>query len=531
MGVINYRLPSLNEQAWQDFFRLRDIDINEITLNEMHKAYGGNALAMNVLCDPIQRDGGMVAYWQEHKVEADLLVELAVKNLIEEQFNRLKETYPEAYQLLYRLGCYRYQDVPTVSTEGLLCLLWDVPEAQRRRVIESLRSRSLVEWYKKEYWLNSVIREEAIARLRYSEEWKEANRKAAEFWRNSVKTVKTVEDGRRAFEAYYHYVEINDFEQAGYVIVSRRDISWRDGESLGAAFYRLGLLQPMLYSINSIINKVKNDRILSGLYSSLGDLYRLNGDINAAIECHNLSFKAAEITLLSRDLSPSMYFDAKRLKTWSLFNTGLCRIYLWELEEAVFFFQEIECICNNHKDLEHGLYNNEKDYLYCLAFLNSFLGFKQSALNYVKQAEVVIYQIDYCCWSQGYSLLFMGLTYKNLGEIEKSFEIFHQAIAFAEKSHYTQVKAKALSGMAELYREQGEFATARTHNSESIELLEKIGAKCDLAEAYYQGALTYQKMGNTVDSEEYFNQAITLYEEMEAPKQIARVRQSILMMS
>jgi hypothetical protein len=38
-------------------------------------------------------------------------------------------------------------------------------------------------------------------------------------------------------------------------------------------------------------------------------------------------------------------------------------------------------------------------------------------------------------------------------------------------------------------------------------------------------------MGNTVDSEEYFNQAITLYEEMEAPKQIARVRQSILMMS
>jgi len=120
MGVINYRLPSLDEQAWQDFFRLRDIEIDEITLNEMHKAYGGNALVLNILCEPIQRDGGMVAYWQEHKVEADLLVELAVKNLIEEQFNRLKETYPEAYRLLYRLGCYRYQDVPRVPTEGRL---------------------------------------------------------------------------------------------------------------------------------------------------------------------------------------------------------------------------------------------------------------------------------------------------------------------------------------------------------------------------------------------------------------------------
>ena len=142
IGVTNYPLPSLNEQAWQDFFRLRDIDIDEITLNEMNKAYGGNALAMNILCDPIQRYGGMVAYWQEHKVEAGLLVELAVENLVKEQFNRLEETYPEVYRLLYRLGCYRYQDVRIVPTEGLLCLLWDVPEAQRRRVIKSLRIRS-----------------------------------------------------------------------------------------------------------------------------------------------------------------------------------------------------------------------------------------------------------------------------------------------------------------------------------------------------------------------------------------------------
>jgi hypothetical protein len=30
--------------------------------------------------------------------------------------------------------------------------------------------------------------------------------------------------------------------------------------------------------------------------------------------------------------------------------------------------------------------------------------------------------------------------------------------------------------MAELYREQAEFATALSHHSESIELLDKIGA-------------------------------------------------------
>ncbi|MDF0554198.1 tetratricopeptide repeat protein [Kamptonema sp. UHCC 0994] len=525
VGVTNYSLPSLDEKAWQDFFSGRDIEIDEITLKEMHKAYGGNALAMTILCDPIQRDGGMVAYWQEHKIEADLLVELAVENLVKEQFNRLENTYPEAYKLLCRLGCYRYQDVPTVPTEGLLCLLWDVPEGQRRRVIESLRSRSLVECFKGEYWLHPVIRAEAIARLRNSKDWEEANRKASEFWTDSVNTVETVEDVQRAFEAYYHCVEINDFEQAGSVILKRRDSSLRNGERLGVAFYRLGLLQLIVYSINSIISEVKNDHILSILYNCLGTLYWLTGSINPAIECHNLSFKAAERTILSINLSDLIYLDAKRIKTWSLINIALCKIDLWELEESVNLFENIEFFCT-HKDSEHGLHNNEKDYLYCLAFLNSCLGFKAIALSYAQQAEIVIYKINNSFWSKGYSLLFMGLTYKNLGEIEKSFEMFRQAISFAEKINYTQVKAKALSGLAELYRIQGEFETALSHHSESIELLDKIGAKSDLAEAYYQLGLTYQIIGNTDDSQENFNKAIQLFTEMEAPRQVEKVQQA-----
>jgi len=524
--VDHYLLPGLDEQAWQQFFMNRHINIDISTLNAMHKAYAGNAKAMGILCGAILEDfdGDMVAYWRNNS--GDLLVKADLENLVTSQFDRLQELNSEAYKLLYRLGCYRYQDVPTVPTEGLLCLLWDVPEAQRRRVIESLRNRSLVEFNNGEYWLHPMIRAEAIARLRASEDWEKANRKAAEFWTDSVKTVETIEDALRAFEAYYHYVEINDFEQAGYVIVRRRDTSWKNGEPLGVAFYRLGLLQPMVYSINSIISEVKDHHMLSMLYNLLGDLSWLTGGINAAIEFHDLSFKAAERTLLSINLSPSIYFEAKRWKTWSLINTGLCKIDLWELEEAVNLFENIEFICNHH-DSETGLYANEKDYLYCLAFLNSCLGFKDIAMSYAQQGEVVIHKIDNSYWSQGYSLLFMGLTYKNLGEFDKSFEMFRQAIAFAEKTHYTQVKAKALSGLAELYREQSDFTTARFHHSESIALLEKIGAKCDLAEAHYQFALTHQKMGDAEKSQTAFQEAIRLFTEMEAPKQVEKVQKAI----
>ena len=59
------------------------------------------------------------------------------------------------------------------------------------------------------------------------------------------------------------------------------------------------------------------------------------------------------------------------------------------------------------------------------------------------------------------------------------------------------------------------------------EISRRIGAKCDLAEAYFQLALTYQKMGEAENSQPNFDEAIRLFREMEAPKQVAKVRQAM----
>lgn len=155
------------------------------------------------------------------------------------------------------------------------------------------------------------------------------------------------------------------------------------------------------------------------------------------------------------------------------------------------------------------------------------MGFRKEAFYLAEKSQNAIIKDKWSAWALGYRLLFLGQTYKNLEEPEKSFNMYHAAIAYAKESHYTQVKAKALSGMAELYREKGEFATALSHHSESIELLDKIGAKCDLAEANYQLALTYQKMGNTEKSQTSFQEAIRLFNEMEAPNQVEKVRKVI----
>ena len=122
-------------------------------------------------------------------------------------------------------------------------------------------------------------------------------------------------------------------------------------------------------------------------------------------------------------------------------------------------------------------------------------------------------EVNFRRWRKIYALLKLGLIYKNLGNIKKSLKIYNAAIEFSQaessygwiesaqelnyNSHYNPLVAKVLTGLAELYRIQDNFEEALFKHSQSIEIFHKIsGNRCDLAEAYFQLGLTYQKMGD-----------------------------------
>ncbi len=529
-SVCLYQLSELSIEAWNQFFESCNINTgssllnNASALSQMHQAYGGNAEAMFVLSGAIQNEcqGDLEAYWQEN--DDDLLINPTLENLVKSQFNKLQEDDEQAYRLLCRLGCFRYQDVPSVPKEGIFYLLWDVQEERYKRVLKALRDRSLVKVCNDEYYLHPVIRAEAINRLRASEDWETANRKAAEFWTESVKIIETVEDALRAFEAYYHYVEIQDFEQAGNVILKRRDTPSLKADRLGRSFYRFGLLQQMISAINLIVNQIHFGYKLGALYSILGVLYRVIGQVNQALECHKksglISRESLKITALTEEIELSdlklELFEISELN--SLLNIGFCQIELWEIEAAEVTFRQLQAIAFQ-KDFYRESIN------ITLAFVKSCLGLEQEASEL---AEEVYSKIDQNPALQtGHRLFFLGLTYKNLGNIEKAFEIYHLANLIEQSSFNVQVKAKILYGTAQLYREQRKFETALLHHSDAIEILNKIGAKCDLAEAYYQLGLTYQKMGDAQNSQKNFDKAIQLFSEMEAPKQVEKVQQAM----
>ncbi|WP_375503052.1 tetratricopeptide repeat protein [uncultured Nostoc sp.] len=522
LNVNHYRLPGLDQSAWQQFFSNRGLGIDSPTLQIMHRTYGGNAKAMGILCGSIQEDfdGDMVLYWQEN--HADPLAATDLKNLVVSQINRLQALDPQAYRLLCRLGCYRYQDIPTIPSQGLFCLLWDVPPDQHRQIIASLRNRSLVECDKGEYWLHPVIRKEAIARLRPSNEWEIANHKAAEFWTTNVKQIETFKDALQALEAYYHYIDINEFELAGKVILKSRNNQWQQFLPLGSTLYRMGLIQPILAAINQVVNNLENDQNLSELYNILGDLYWITGNISQAITCQQKTIALATQALKSLVPQPenkhTVYY-LRMLEVDSLLSIGLYKIDLWELKAAAKLFQQVIYLAQN---TEHHRWAEKASV--CLALVYSYLGLRDasSGLADVAYQNITNAKLVEQTGRFVYFMQILGQTYVNLGDFYKANQILQQALTFAEESHYMQVKAKILNGLAEIHRQQT-FALALTHHTEAIELLDKIGAKCDLAETYFQLGLTYQKMAKPDKSRMNFNRAIQLFTEIKAPKQVEKI--------
>ncbi len=211
-----YQLKELKEEDWKQYFDRHDIKTSSPALGEMHHAYGGNAEAMYIFKGAIRHEckGDLEAYWQRNS--KDLLRYPTLENLVQGQFEKLRQDNPQAYKLLYRSSCYRYQDIPRVPKEGLFGLLWDVPEERHRlRIVDALQSRSLVKVRDEGYYLHPLIQAEARERLHSIGEWEAANYNAALFWIQVLGQDETLEVHAKkvfTFECLYHCLKGKNLE-------------------------------------------------------------------------------------------------------------------------------------------------------------------------------------------------------------------------------------------------------------------------------------------------------------------------------
>ena len=124
--------------------------------------------------------------------------------------------------------------------------------------------------------------------------------------------------------------------------------------------------------------------------------------------------------------------------------------------------------------------------------------------------------------SNAYFLQKIGQTYTNLGNLDRAEVVYQQTLTFCQTGNYLQTQGRTLTSLAQLYRLQGRFDVARATHLQAIEILDKLGAKCDLAEAYYQAGLTSSQPGD-LSQTNWDLHARQLFTEIAAPQQLAKL--------
>ncbi|GAB4375164.1 MAG: NB-ARC domain-containing protein [Elainellaceae cyanobacterium] len=523
ISVQHYPLRDLSLEAWKQYFQNRfqlfasgEKDLgneDELVLAALHNAYGGNAKAMDILCGAILSDyaGDMATYWQAN--QDDLLIERPLEDLVVGQFDRLQQADPDAYNLLCRMGCYRYQDVPTVPIEGLLCLLWDVPENRRRRVVKALQDRSLVECEDGEYWLHSVIRSEAIERLRGGGYWERAHSESAAFWKQNNQNLSDPDAGIRKLEAYYQYLSIKDWNKASEVLL----------ENVDEIFFiekmrDFGYIQTCMEVTKLLLEQGKfaiPEDCQGNLHAFLGDLYAIAGDFQSGIRSYREALKFQGFVRDRKDF----YVDTTGALALLYLNLGQNADSIKLFEDIVHDAERLRSTRGAFLTYIHA----------CLSLLHHWEGNSDKSWNHLDVATNFQNDLENChyTWIRTYGFYHLGKALTIHGQLAEARETYQKLEDYSNKFFNLQAKGYIRNGRGMISFQEGSLEEAIEHYQRATEIFHDIGAKFDEAEAYYELGLTYQATGEVAKSNERFQEAIQLFSKMDAPKQVERVRQSM----
>lgn len=519
----HYRLPRLTLTDWQQCFVYHQLCLpsdHEI-LHCLHRAYGGNAKAMEILCCTVQTDfsGDLSAYWQAYG--ADPLAEIDLKNLVISQIDRLQTLDPIAYQLLCRLSCYRYQ---TIAKLSLAAVISQCHEVDAQRAIASLRNRSLIEVEQGQYWLHPVIRAVAIERLRQNHGlWHQANQVAASYWTQSIEHLSTLIDAQQALEAYYHYIAIDNYQAAAHVLLKSRHNRWQQFLPLASSLYRMGLLHPVSTLIVEVLSRLESQTgpgsQVGELRNILGDIYWITGEIDQAIECQQSAIATTQQLLTTLDnTDPLNNYYLQMLNIDSRLSLGLYAMDLWELEQAETSFHTVMTLGQN---TAHQAWADKA--AVALALTYACQGQAEPAHRLASDCLRTFTHENHTPGRLAYFIQLLGQTYGQLGHTDQAEALYQQALTFAETGHYLQVKAKALSGLATIARCRQQLDVALDYHTQAIDLFDSIGAKCDLANAYVELGHSHRSLNHIETAHQHWQQALGLYADIHAQKQVDRV--------
>ena len=522
-SVYNYAIPSLSQTDWQDYFTYNNILFDEQSLAEMHSKLGGNAKAMTSLCGEIHMDFDRNAtnFWEQRG--ADILALADLKDLVAGHLERLEKLEPLAYGLLRRIGCYRYQSIPHIPIEALFCQLWDIPKESHIKTIEVLKNRSLLDVINGEYSLHPLVRAEAVHLLKQNEEeFAKAHSSAADFWKAIVHSLDTDKDVLIAFEPCYHYLETNDLNKIIEIFLNPDLLK---DEHLYMVFY--GRLSPTL--VLEFLDKVEQRAlllppeqgrpVLAHVKSFRGSSYFQSGEPQKSfIECD------AAIKIIEQINSPQLTFFLLS----NVFHAFACKLDLGEFDEAIVLTKPYIDNIDRYKSSSINPLIKQFFTVYPQIVQSFMLAMKLEHDASIALAEETYETITNSSLSmpdisKSYTCLYLGFICVMNKRFDQALEIYNTALKFSHTTSHRQLDAKAMYGLAEIYRNIGDLPKAKEFCLQAKDILTKIESKLDMAKVLVEEALIAREMLE-LGCDDNFENEIALFTELNAPKQVERVR-------
>ena len=211
----------------------------------------------------------------------------------------------------------------------------------------------------------------------------------------------------------------------------------------------------------------------------------------------------------------------------NVFMSFACKLDLGEFDEAIVLTKPYIDNIDRYKHIEHPLIQ-QLFYVYTTISQSFMLAMQlehNASLALAEETYEVIINgsLSMSDTSRGCACLYLGFVCVMNKRFDQALEIYNTALQFSHATSHKLLEGKAMHGIAEIYRNIGDLPKAKEFCLQAKDILIKIESKLDLAKVLVEEALIAREM-RELGCDDNFENAIALFAEINAPKQVERVR-------
>jgi tetratricopeptide (TPR) repeat protein len=499
-----YPLRGLEAAHWLDLFRNYGItpstDTERDHLCHIASYFQGHPLILKMIAGDIRSrlfGGSIRKYWDDYYCLQQANPRQTSATLRQSQEQRARQWVSQTIQqlpdlprqLLQRCAVFRRP----VAESFYLHMLEDASEPDCSAALTTLKSRNLVEDTDIQtgqllIQQHNLIRDSAYAQLKANTHtWETAERTAAHLWLTaytSPPNAEPIETVRGYLEAFDHYCEVEDWDDASTIYVGQQGTN---SQALHMQILIWGYYKELIRVSSRLVEQISSPtrRIcLNQLGNSHGNL----GEVTKAIEFYQQALN------FSREIGDRIGEGG------TLGNLGSAYYAQGQYEQAIAHHQQYLTIAR-----EIGNRQGEGIALGCLGNVYYAQGQYEQAIAHHQQYLTIAGEIG-DRQGKGIALGNLGSAYSSLGQYEQAIAHHQQRLTIAREIGDKQGEGAALGNLGNVYYAQGQYEQAIAQHQQRLTIAREIGDRQG------EGA-ALGNLGNVYYAQGQYEQAIAHYQQ------------------